>query len=127
LGIPVTRDNIIGHYRIDSVNKAKCPGTGFPWNRLFKDLEGGNDAMKAAVVYWTLKDFSIAEQVAAKLGNCGMFCRNANPALHPDAVAAKRLVIVGGPEVTDHPNVKNCCGLHAEDTAILAAEYAKTL
>jgi len=37
-GIPVTHDNIIGHYRIDSVNKSKCPGTGFPWERLFRDL-----------------------------------------------------------------------------------------
>lgn len=41
LGIPVTCDTIIGHYRIDSVSKAMCPGTGFPWDRLFKDYEIG--------------------------------------------------------------------------------------
>jgi Negative regulator of beta-lactamase expression len=127
LGIPVTQDNIIGHYRIDSVNKANCPGSGFPWDRLFQDLKGEEGAMKEAVAYWTLKDFSSAELVAARLGNCGTFCRNANPALHPDAKAAKHLVVIGGPEITDHPNVTNKCGLHAEDTAILAAEYAKTL
>ncbi|MDR3601589.1 MAG: N-acetylmuramoyl-L-alanine amidase [Desulfosporosinus sp.] len=45
LNIPVTCDNIIGHYRIDSVNKAKCPGTGFPWDRLFQDLQGGSDVL----------------------------------------------------------------------------------
>lgn len=128
LGIPVSRDNIIGHYRIDSVNKANCPGTGFPWERLFRDLEGEEeDVMKEAIAYWTLKDFSSAEQIAARLGNCGMFCRNANPALHPDAKAAKHLIVVGGPEVTDHPNVTNKCGFDGPATAILAAQYAQTL
>lgn len=38
LGIEVNNDTIIGHYRIDSVNKSRCPGSGFPWNRLFNDL-----------------------------------------------------------------------------------------
>lgn len=28
----------IGHYRIDSVNRASCPGTGWPRARLFQDL-----------------------------------------------------------------------------------------
>ena len=36
--IPVDRDHIIGHYRIDSVNRKNDPGVGFPWDRLFKDL-----------------------------------------------------------------------------------------
>ncbi len=38
-GLPVNRNTIIGHYRIDSVNRPNCPGPRFPWNRLFKDLE----------------------------------------------------------------------------------------
>lgn len=38
--IPIDTDHIIGHYRIDSVNKANCPGSGFPWAWLFKDLSG---------------------------------------------------------------------------------------
>ncbi|MFA6071560.1 MAG: N-acetylmuramoyl-L-alanine amidase [Janthinobacterium sp.] len=40
LGLEVTAHTIIGHYRIDSVNKSGCPGAGFPWDRLFKDLGG---------------------------------------------------------------------------------------
>ncbi len=84
-------------------------------------------SMQDAVVYWTLKDFSAAEQVAAKLGGCGMFCRNGNPALHRDAKTAKHLVVIGGPEVTDHPNVTNKCGFDGPATAILAAQYAQTL
>ena len=39
--IPIDSDHIIGHYRIDSVNRANCPGPNFPWDRLFKDLSGG--------------------------------------------------------------------------------------
>lgn len=36
--IPVDTDHIIGHYRIDSVNRPNCPGPNFPWAKLFKDL-----------------------------------------------------------------------------------------
>lgn len=36
--IPVDREHIIGHNRIDSVNRPNCPGKYFPWDRLFKDL-----------------------------------------------------------------------------------------
>lgn len=39
-GITVDRDHIIGHYRIDSVNRPNCPGPKFPWDRLMNDLKG---------------------------------------------------------------------------------------
>ena len=39
-GIPIDRDHIIGHYRLDSVNRANDPGSAFPWDRLFADLRG---------------------------------------------------------------------------------------
>ena len=39
-GISVDADHIIGHYRIDSVNRPNCPGPEFPWARLFSDLKG---------------------------------------------------------------------------------------
>lgn len=38
--LPVTPDHIIGHYRIDSINRPNCPGPDFPWQRLFADLAG---------------------------------------------------------------------------------------
>lgn len=60
LGIPVNRDTIIGHYRIDSVNKANCPGSGFPWDRLFSDLQGGNKQVKNLVVVKNGVDEKIA-------------------------------------------------------------------
>lgn len=39
-GIPVNEQSIIGHNRIDGVNRARCPGAGFPWARLLADLRG---------------------------------------------------------------------------------------
>jgi len=42
-GIPIDTDHIIGHYRIDSVNRPDCPGSAFPWDRLLNDLKGGVD------------------------------------------------------------------------------------
>lgn len=40
--IPITKENIIGHFKIDSVNRQNCPGRLFPWDRLFKDLKEEN-------------------------------------------------------------------------------------
>jgi len=38
--IPIDADHIIGHCRVDSVNRPNCPGSNFPWERLFNDLKG---------------------------------------------------------------------------------------
>jgi len=38
--IPADREHIIGHYRIDSINRKNDPGPNFPWERLFRDLQG---------------------------------------------------------------------------------------
>jgi len=59
--IPVDEDHIIGHYRIDSVNRPNCPGPKFPWTRLFNDLKGGDSLDKV-----TLKDVIITK---TKFGN----------------------------------------------------------
>jgi N-acetyl-anhydromuramyl-L-alanine amidase AmpD len=40
--IPVDRNHIIGHYRIDGVNRPNDPGSSFPWERLSADLKGGS-------------------------------------------------------------------------------------
>lgn len=40
-GLMVTLDHIIGHCRIDSVNRSLCPGVNFPWKEIFTDLQKG--------------------------------------------------------------------------------------
>lgn len=89
--------------------------------------EGGNEVLKHAVIYFTAKDFSSALMVADKLGGCATFCRNGSATIHAEAMSAKHLVVIGGPECKDHANVKNCCGTGAPETAILAAQYTQVL
>jgi N-acetylmuramoyl-L-alanine amidase len=89
--------------------------------------EGGINVPNHVIAFWSAKDYSAAIQISERLNNCLMTCRNAKPDLNPDAKAAKHLIVVGGPEVTDHPNVTNLCGATGPDTAILAANYAKSL
>lgn len=91
------------------------------------DYKGVKDVLDHAVVYFTDRDFSSARIVSDKLGGCAMFCRNGKPTIHPAAKASKHPVIIGGPELKDHPNVTNCCGIGAPETAILAAQYAQKL
>lgn len=45
--LPIDDNHIIGHYRIDSVNRPNCPGPNFPWNQLFSDLKRKDDDMFA--------------------------------------------------------------------------------
>lgn len=33
------KQRVIGHYQINSVGRADCPGPSFPWERLYKDLD----------------------------------------------------------------------------------------
>ena len=60
-------DTIIGHYRIDSVNRANCPGPAFPFGRLLEDLEPRiiakyHDAVNKALWY-TLQAKAVLESV----------------------------------------------------------------
>ncbi|MGZ9587054.1 N-acetylmuramoyl-L-alanine amidase [Paenibacillus marinisediminis] len=46
--IPLTPERVIGHYQIDPIRKASCPGPKFPWARLYKELSqatGGDSNM----------------------------------------------------------------------------------
>lgn len=47
--IPVNADYIIGHNRIDSVNRRNDPGPFFPWQRLLNDLASQNPTVKIQV------------------------------------------------------------------------------
>lgn len=47
--ISIDEDHIIGHYRIDSVNRPNCPGPKFPWERLFQDLRSGGERISTDV------------------------------------------------------------------------------
>ncbi len=65
-GITVDRNHIIGHYRIDSINRKNDPGPGFPWDRLFIDLQSKSSSTPLAidilVVNQVLKGIIIDDQ-----------------------------------------------------------------
>jgi len=88
-GMPVDNDRIIGHYRIDSVNRPNDPGPNFPWQRLFNDLKGVSE-----VPQWMAKIMSDAKAA-------GLLTEDHNP-LEPAtkwfvlAIALKLLLRIGG-------------------------------
>lgn len=49
-GILVDADHIIGHNRIDRVNRPNDPGPHFPWTRLLADLKGQQSKYKPGIV-----------------------------------------------------------------------------
>lgn len=118
---PYHTNNLVDFYSVPDY-------LGFPnKDELIIDKEG-DDIMEVAIVFWSWDDASGVKQIADRLANCGMFCRNrVATAIHPDAQNAKRLIVVGGAEVANHPNVTNLCGLTGPDTLIKAAQFAKTL
>lgn len=125
LDIEVNSDTIIGHYRIDSVNKANCPGSGFPWDRLFRDLKNNNGddfEMDVCVVYFTPADYSSALILSNLNGGCAMFCRNASPNVHPDVKKAKKVITVGGGKLNLNNEIY-LSGNEAKDTLIAVANY----
>ncbi|TGE36899.1 N-acetylmuramoyl-L-alanine amidase [Desulfosporosinus fructosivorans] len=122
LGIPVTRDNIIGHYRIDSVNKSNCPGSGFPWDRLFEDLKGESDVLDVAVLLNTKDDFWAGVDVAVKNGNCAVFVRGEDRSVPKDAKSVEKLFVIGGATV-GHPNEVLLSGNDKYDTAAAVKRY----
>lgn len=74
-GLQANKDTVIGHYRIDSVNRPNCPGPAFPWERLLRDLRGeGEDVLDNLVVYAD-GDVGAALLLSYKL-NCPMVLKD---------------------------------------------------
>lgn len=48
--ITIDNEHIVGHFRVDSVNRPNCPGYNFPWDKIFMELqEGVVDLVKTTV------------------------------------------------------------------------------
>ena len=105
-----------------------CPGKNFPYDELlrrvskFVEIAKAGSKVKKAVVYYSSGDVSVAEAVAARLGGVAMFCRNSSASVHPDAMAAEQLFVIGGPSL-GHPNEVYMSGPNALET--IGAVYEK--
>lgn len=51
--LPLDTMHLIGHYRIDGVNRPNDPGKEFPWSRLFRDLRNG--VLDMALEVWMIE------------------------------------------------------------------------
>lgn len=65
-GIPIDTDHIVGHYRINSVDRYNCPGAKFPWAKLFADLKGESEVDN--LVIYADGDVGAALLLSYKLG-----------------------------------------------------------
>ena len=79
--IPYDKDHIIGHYRIDSVNRRDCPGTGLPWDRLLHRAQGHQPVtppVQPPVKRCSLRPQQQVAELQAKLASIGRLVQAAN-------------------------------------------------
>lgn len=69
LAANVSGNRLIGHNRLDSIFRARCPGIGFPWARLFAELDGStlNTKQRDTIDYAALVNQVNAEQRAVEI------------------------------------------------------------
>jgi hypothetical protein len=85
-------------------------------------LKGEVDVMDVAVLLNTKEDYWAGADVAARNGNCAVFVRGMDRSVPKDAMAAKRLIVVGGATV-GHTNEVLLSGEDKFDTAAAVAKY----
>jgi len=81
-----------------------------------------DDVLKTAVLLYTKEDFWAGYDVAAKHGNCAIFVRPADLSVPAEAMAAEKLIVVGG-ATTNHPNEVLLSGNDKYATAAAVAKY----
>ena len=106
--ITVDDQHIIGHYRIDSVNRPNCPGPKFPWVKLFADLKGETEVDN--LVIYADGDTGAALILSQKLG-CPMVHKGS-----ADKYQAAKKHWVGVQGTNDDGNVYYA-GINRTDTA----------
>jgi hypothetical protein len=48
--IPVDSNHVIGHCQLDTISRKNCPGSNFPWQRLFADTKGQATSPRVNVI-----------------------------------------------------------------------------
>lgn len=88
--IPANTDTVIGHYRIDSVNRAQCPGSGWPIARMLAELNGTEeDEMtddERAALAWLVANKGALSPLVLAAQRSGFTAANDTPATD-DAVS----------------------------------------
>lgn len=84
-----TPDTVIGHYRIDSVNRANCPGSGWPVARMLAELNAEEDELtddEKAALAWLMANKGALSPLVLAAQRSGFTAANDTPA-SDDAVS----------------------------------------
>lgn len=87
--IRATPDTVIGHYRIDSVNRANCPGSGWPVARMLAELNTEEDELtddEKAALAWLVQNKGALSPLVLAAQRSGFTAANDTPATD-DAVS----------------------------------------
>ena len=88
--LPVDTKHILGHYRIDAVNRPNDPGEKFPWSRLFNDLKEEDE-----LIFKTINDVPTwGRPLVQKLIDRGSLAGEGNGILNLPESTLKTLAIL---------------------------------
>lgn len=94
-GIVVDKDHIIGHYRIDSVNRPNCPGPNFPWAKLLNDLQVNTVLQEVLGMFKDVGDDYWAKASIERLAQLGLIKGDQQGNFNPDApITRAQLTVV---------------------------------
>ena len=88
-GLDAGTDTIIGHYRIDGVNRANCPGSGWPVARMLAELNTEEDELtddEKAALAWLVQNKGALSPLVLAAQRSGFTAANDTPATD-DAVS----------------------------------------
>lgn len=88
---------------------------------LWKEEE---DVLEVAILKYSAEDEWAAKDIDAQLGGVANFTRQGEKRVIPAAaLSAKKLIIIGGPDITEHPNRVYLSGNTKYDTAAAVGRY----
>lgn len=101
--IPIDNNHIIGHYRINSVNRPNCPGPKFPWDRLLADLKSQSPTINVTIIAGST---SIIGQLTdgSTWGPIAAICKAKGIAYSWDST--KRVMALAGADISNIPATK---------------------
>jgi N-acetylmuramoyl-L-alanine amidase len=112
---------------VRGATKGICGALGVAWKdpyaAIINNPKEDKDVLEVAVLLYTKEDFWAGYDVAVKNGNCAMFVRPEDKSVPAEAMSAKKLIIVGGPDIPEHPNRIYLSGKTKYDTAVAVGKY----
>jgi len=85
--------------------------------------KGDDNVLSVCVLLYSKEDYWSGTDVAEKNGDCALFIRPADKSVPQDAMNSKKLIIIGGADIHNHPNRIYLSGNTKYDTAQKVSNY----